>query len=356
MSAVDDLGWDVQDNTSGQYILDNPNWDMDMWPDSTDMVGTTQDGTIYFSDGSYVTPDGQVRWVGEFYPDSGGVGDAVGSPDQSSFFSNLLKGIFGGGYGTVGGAIGGLGGVGARMIGNNMVDKSIGRDINSMFDRLEGMSSLSPQQRQDLAGLAMQRYGRDYLDPETMGSLMERFNDPSYQDLIDASSGGLQTLYNDPMSNPIMQAVADRSLEAIARKSASAGHLGSGNFQDNMQQGLMAALEGQFSNLAQPMNQSFSAATGAQSQRQGQAAQMINALNGANQTMWGGANQMIDNANAPMQAASNLAPTALQAQMLTNPTRANMADFGTSRATNDFNWQQELINQGLSAIASNWNG
>ena len=220
-------------------------------------------------------------------------------------------------------------GAGVTSIGQNQVDKSIGEDIDDMFKRLQGMGLFSPEDRQGMADSAKQMMTSDVLGPRLDG-LMAEYGQKPYQDLIDTSSRGLQQLYTDPMNNPIMQATANLTSENAMRRSAAGRGMNAGSMPDELQQALLAGLGGQFSNLANPMNTSFNYATDAQNNARKLPLDAIYQLNNINNTNSTRGTALANAYNAPMNAASNIANTALQARFATDPTRAIVANSGTS--------------------------
>jgi hypothetical protein len=300
--------------------------------------------------GSYL-PYGSVSSVGSSL--GGGSVFGGGASSAGSLAKSALGALFGGGGGAGGGNGAGmdLGTFLASRIFANKADKSVGEDIDQMFNRLQSANVMRPYEGQ-LAKGAMDRFNTDYLSPR-LDELYGRTRETPYQDLIDTSSNGLQTLYNDPMSNPIMRAVQDKAAESIMRKSAAAGRLHGGSMPMELQDSLLATLGSQFSNLANPMNNSFNVATDAQSAHQNMGNQTMNALSNANQANWAGAGTMVNAGNAPLNAMGNLATTALGNQIASNPWRSGLAGTGQNMGTNAANggnnsWQNNLINTGIN--------
>jgi hypothetical protein len=138
-----------------------------------------------------------------------------------------------------------------KMIGNNMADKSVEKDLKKWMDEIKGASPISEAQRTQLGGMAMDRFGQDFLSPRIEG-LMGEYNERGQQ--ADDQYGRLAQLYDDPMSNPIMQAVSRLTAENAARKSAAGRGLNAGSMPAEMQDALMASLGQQYGNIANPMN------------------------------------------------------------------------------------------------------
>lgn len=93
----------------------------------------------------------------------------------------------------------------------------------------------------------------------SFGKANQLVGDPSghsgYQ-LADTASKGLQNLYTDPMSNPLMSAVSNITRENTMRRSAAGRGLDSGSMPAELQDSLLASLAQNYSNIANPMNNS----------------------------------------------------------------------------------------------------
>jgi len=248
------------------------------------------------------------------------------------------------------------------------VDKAIGKEFNQIYDRIEGSNPFAKDQNlinsakdsltnplgksflQDLYAR-----GDEFINPyasqakagfDKASSLVSNPMQHSGYQLADTASRGLQNLYTDPMSNPLMQAVSNITSENAARRSAAGRGLNAGSMPAEMQDALLAALSQNYSNIANPMNQSVSSGsnwyqgdvTGATnlgssaSAANAQAAQSLAALAGAGAS---GMNASANLANAGQQAVNAHLPAMrdmtgnqIDSSILTNPTRANIADAG----------------------------
>lgn len=257
-----------------------------------------------------------------------------------------------------------------KLVGNNQIANSTSDIVGDWMDEIKDANNLSPEQQQQLANLGVDRFNSNYLTPELLQTLgnnfqndqyadiramgTQRLGETPYQDLIDTSSTGLQTLYNDPTANPIVAAAARMAGENAARKSSVKGHLNSGSFMAENQDALLASLATNFNNLASPMNQSFHAATGAQNSHQNLGKDLVNvagtlnnqnkqaqigalqALIQGNNTNWAGAQNAITSANSNQQALSGfIREVAAPAELTTNPVATGLGALYNQRGTNN---------------------
>jgi hypothetical protein len=210
-----------------------------------------------------------------------------------------------------------------QLVGNNMASNSVNDIINDYKDELKSLSPISDAERLELGDLAMGRFKKDYLTPEVVQLLGDEYLNRGTQ--ADEQYGRLASLYDDPMSNPIMQAVSRLTAENAARKSAAGRGLNAGSMPAEMQDALMAALGQQYGNIANPMNQTLSTLY------QGQQIP-LNALKTLSDMNTQAANQgqsMINTASGTQQAMSNFMPSAFQASLAMDPTRMGLSTLGS---------------------------
>ena len=233
----------------------------------------------------------------------------------------------------------------AQLIGNNMAHNSTEDIINRYSKKIEQMSPISAAEREQLGDMGMARFGKDYLTPEVLDTLANEYT--TTRGRVDDQYGRLAQLYDDPMSNPLMQSVSRLTSENAARKSAAGRGLNAGSMPAEMQDALMAALGQQYGNIANPMNQTLSTLY------QGQQVP-LNALKTLSDMNTQAATQgqsMINTASGTQQAMSNFMPSAFQASLAMDPTRMGLSTLGsnagTQSATGGTNTMDKIINKGV---------
>jgi hypothetical protein len=163
-----------------------------------------------------------------------------------------------------------------KLVGSNLASKSIDKTLEKWADRIEESSPLTREQQQELGGIGMGLAKKDYMSPGTYEQMMGDYGVTGSR--IGDQYGRLAGLYDDPMSNPIMQAVANLTAENTARRSAAGRGIQAGSFPAEMQEALMAALGQQYANIANPMNTTLSSLYSGQTNPM----KAIDTLSGAN--------------------------------------------------------------------------
>lgn len=351
--AADKLGFtNTGNNMADEFTLDesmlDPNW--------------TPPG-LGGGDASMTWED-YVRQITENDP---AVAEKIAAGTAAGSFS--LKDLYDGAKALIkSGAAKDIGSAIATMVGQNAVDKSVGKDIGQMFDRIQSSNPFAgdknlisavkgnitnPLGKQFLGDL----YGRagEFVNPYS-GAATTGFNrasslvsDPMQHagyGLATTAARGLQDLYTNPMGNPLMQAVSRLTAENAARKSAAGRGLQAGSMPAEMQDALMAALASNYANIANPMNQSVNAGsnwyqgdvTGATNLGSSAASANAQAANTLANLVGAGTAGMNASTNAAqvggnlstahLAAMGQLANQALPYSIMTNPTRANIASAG----------------------------
>lgn len=303
------------------------------------------DGSIWFSDGSVLRPDGTVGSLDDI---------SDGTPTDGTFldngatnnWTNKLMSLFGLGgklTGTPGGSrnpsmLGGGGPLDFLLsrIFANKADKDVGQDIDQMFNRLADSNAFTPQKDAIVSGV-MDRFNTDYLGPNLEDALNRSYAEP-YADLAGTSSDLLQQLYTDPMSNPGYAAAMAQAGEGFARKSANLGRLQGGNFLSDSMSNAMATAANLQNTMAQPMNTSFSNAIQGNTAYQKLGLDTIAALSGANQSNMQGAGVMANTINTHVPGMGQLAQNSLGAQIALNPWRSGLAGLGQNMGANGNYW------------------
>lgn len=167
--------------------------------------------------------------------------------------------------------------------------------------------------------------------------------------LAATAGAGLEQLYTDPMSNPIMEAVSRLTAENASRRSAAGRGLNAGSMPAEMQDALLAALSQNYANIANPMNQSVQAGSGfytndvnaatglgtgaAQANYQSGAnlGNLINAGNNTYNVVSGRVNSMAPRVNDSLQAlASVYAPAFASRLNRQTPTQVSNSTAGNT--------------------------
>ncbi len=256
----------------------------------------------------------------------------------------------------------------ATLYGQNAIDKSTGRDIAGVYDRIEKSNPFANDK--DLIGAAKDNltnplgkqflsdlFGRsnEFINPykgaadqgfSTAANLLANPRSHTGYNLAETSANNLNNLYNHPMDNPLMQAVSRLTAENASRRSAAGRGLNAGSMPAEMQDALMAALSQNYANIANPMNQSVQTGSNwyqgdvnagtslgsAAAQANANAANSFGALANAGTGAWDSATRAGAAAGglatAHLPNMGQLSQMDLASRLMTDPTRANIATFG----------------------------
>lgn len=273
------------------------------------------------------------------------------------------------------------------MVSNNLVDKATAENIANVYNRIEKSNpfandaQLIASVKDNLTNPEGKKFLHDlfarsdeFINPfqdqaETgFNKAASLVSDPSQHAgyrLANTAATGLSNLYTNPMSNPLMQAVARITAENSARRSSAGRGLNAGSMPAEMQDALLAALASNYSNIANPMNQSVSSGsdwyqgdtqaatqlgTAAANANQ-TAANTFNSLAGAGTNAWNAAtnsaNVGANAVNAHLAAMGNLATHELALRTATDPTIRNVYGAGNSSSA-----ISSLANRGLDFLST----
>lgn len=217
-------------------------------------------------------------------------------------------------------------GTGAQLVGNNMASKSMDKLLKEYTQKIEDTSPITPEQRTRLGELGMSAAERQYFTPGHEAELFGTYSNLGSQAL--SQYGRLAQLYDDPMSNPVMQAVARIAGENAARKSVApnARGLQSGSFQAEQQDALMAALGQQYANIANPMNTTLSSLYSGQQNP----IRMYDTMSGADARAAQTAGNLIQAGSGTQQTLGNfITNAAFPTAVAYDPTRMAMSTMGS---------------------------
>lgn len=178
--------------------------------------------------------------------------------------------------------------------------------------------------------------------------------------LATTGSRSLSDLYTNPLANPIMEAVSRLTVENAARRSAAGRGMNAGSMPAEMQDALMAALGGQFANLASGYGSGINAgsnfyntetgaardlgtaASNANTQYGNTLAGLASAINQAQGQQTNRASVSGDLASKHMNTLTNIMPAYFNNYLATNSTAGGVQRVANAGADNN-----------LSTIASN---